>query len=96
MAALLTTATANTVGTGASHTGPCTVWVSGTMDGARVVIQGSATDGSYTPLSNGLMTPSRFDGGVGAAAIDGQGTYYLRAVLENAGSSTSVTVTTTQ
>lgn len=43
MAALLTTQTSNTTGTLTSHTGPCTVFVHGTPDGARVVIQASPT-----------------------------------------------------
>lgn len=96
MAALLSSATSNTTGTGASHSGDCTVWVTGTFDGATVVIQGSNTDSNYGKLDNiTIPNPATFKA-PGCLAVNAKGTYYLRAVLSGAGSNTSVSVTTTQ
>ena len=36
---LLNAVTTNTTGSGASHAGPCTVFVRGTFDGAKVSVQ---------------------------------------------------------
>ncbi len=98
MATLLSAVSTNTTGTGASHTGPCTVFARGTFDGARVVIQVADADSAanYTKADNvSIPNPSRFQE-KGNCAINAQGTYFIRAILENAGSSTSVTVVTTQ
>jgi len=96
MATLLDGVSSDTTGTGASHTAPATVFVRGTMDGARVVIQVSDDDTTYVKADNiSLQNPCVFNGITGCCNIDGNGTYYIRAVLENAGSSTSVTVETT-
>lgn len=98
MPALLTNVTSDTTGSGQSHSGPCTVFVTGTMDGATVVIEGSPTTNTadYVKLDRSIVPQAQFIDRTGASAVDGQGTYYLRAVLTNAGSSTSVSVETTQ
>lgn len=95
MATLLSAVTTDTTGTGASHSGDCTVWVTGTLDGATVVIQGAPTDANYVKLDRSILPQSRFSE-PGACHVSGKGTHYLRAILENAGSNTNVTVTTTQ
>lgn len=98
MASLLTSATANTTGTGASHSGPCTVWVRGTLGGATVVIQAADvdSDANYVKVDNISQPAAGTFKDKGCLLISATGTYYVRAVLSNAGSSTSVTVTTTQ
>lgn len=97
MATLLSGVSANGAGSGASHSGPCTVWVRGTLDGATVMIQGADadSDANYVKLDKSIIRNDKFTG-KGSSTVDGQGTYYLRAVVSNAGSSTSVTVVTTQ
>lgn len=96
MATLLSSVTTDTTGTGASHSGPATVWVRGTFDGAEVVIQVSDDDTTYVKADNvSIPNPARFKGN-GCVAIGAVGTYYIRAVLSNAGSSTSVSAVTTQ
>lgn len=98
MATLLNAVTNNTVGTLTSVTGPCVVWVTGTSDGAEVVIQGSPADNTakVVPLDRSIMPQGLFQGRTGAVLVDMPGTYYLRAVLGNAGDDTSITVETTQ
>lgn len=99
MATLLNAVTSNTTGSGASHDGPCTVFARGTFDGARVVIQIADENvaASFQKADNiSTPNPARFDGHGGTVTIHGQGTYFVRAILENAGGSTSVTVVTTQ
>jgi hypothetical protein len=93
VADLLTDETADTVGTGASHSGACTVYVYGTWDGANVTIQVSPDDTNY--VNADLFGADTFRGN-GAVGIDGKGTYYVRAVLTDAGSSTSISAETTQ
>lgn len=97
MATLLNAVTTDTVGTLTSHSGPCTAFVTGTLDGATVVLQASPTTNTtdVVKVDKGVIPYARFEA-TGCTNVDGQGTYYLRAVLENAGASTSVTVTTTQ
>lgn len=97
MATLLSAVTANGAGSGSSHSGPCTVWVRGTLDGATVVIQGADadSDANYSKLDKSLIPQATFKT-KGNCNIEGKGTYYLRAVVSNAGSATSVTVVTTQ
>ena len=94
MATLLSTQTTNTTGSGASHTGPCTVHVYGTFDGAEVVLEmaDSDTAAEYVPIGR----QGTFNKTGGNCTVDAQGTYFLRAKLNRAGSSTSVSVTTTQ
>lgn len=97
MATLLNGVSANGAGSGASHSGPCTVFVHGTFDGATVVIQGSDadTDAKYSRLDRSILPQDKFQV-KGNCAVQAYGTYYLRAVVSNAGSSTSITVVTTQ
>lgn len=96
MATLLNAVTANTTGTGASHSGPATVHVHGTFDGATVVIQVSDDDTTYEKADNvSAVSPATFRNG-GVMSINAYGTYYLRAILENSGGSTSISVKTTQ
>jgi len=98
MATLLSAVTTDTVGTLTSHSGPATVFVNGTPDGATVVIEASPSTNTtdVVKIDRSLMPQAIYVNRTGCCAIDGQGTYYLRAVLEDAGSSTSITVTTTQ
>ena len=92
MATLLDAEDEATTGTGASHTGPCTLHVheDSVLDGALVQIQmaDSDTEAEYKTIRefNGKET----------ATIEGQGTYFLRAILSRVGTSTSVSITTTQ
>lgn len=97
MPTLLSNRTTNGAGTGASHSGPCTVWVRGTLGGASVVIQGADadSDANYVKLDKALIPQSTFVE-KGCATIHGNGTYFLRAVVSNASASTSITVVTTQ
>ena len=98
MATLLNAVTADTVGALQTHSGPCTVHVSGTPGSARVVIQMSPTTNTtdVSKIDQGPVPFGRFDGRTGSVTVDAQGTYSLRAVLENADANTSITVTTTQ
>ena len=98
MATLLSSATADTTGTLTSHTGPCTAFVHGTMDGAVVVLEASPSTNTtdVVPIDYVARSQGDFRDRTGCVTVDAQGTYYLRAVLSEAGSSTSVTVTTTQ
>lgn len=97
MPTLLNAVTTNTTGSGASHTGPATVWVRGELGGATVVIQGADTDvaANYVNLDKSVIAENVFraTGGMQCSAV---GTYFLRAVVGNAGPATNVTVVTTQ
>jgi ribosomal protein S9 len=96
MAALLTTAAANAVGTGASHSGPATVFVRGTFDGAVVVVQLSDDDTNYVKADNSsIVNPARITG-PGAVTVNALGTYYIRCVVSGGGSSTSINAVSTQ
>jgi len=97
MATLLNEATSNTTGSGESHSGPCTVFVRGVLDGATVVIQGADADSAanYVRLDNSII-PSDVFRTNGSSTISGYGTYYLRALISNVGVATNVTVVTTQ
>ena len=97
MATLLSAVSENGAGTGASHSGPCTVFVRGTLDGATVTIQvaDADSDANYVKPDRSAMPESRF-ASKGSCTLAAYGTYYVRAVVSNAGSSTSVTVVTTQ
>ena len=98
MATLLSAVTTDTVGSATTHSGPATVFVTGTPDGANVVLQISPTTNTtdFVKIDRSIMPVSLFVNQTGACAVDAQGTYSLRAILENAGASTSVTVTSTQ
>lgn len=97
MATLLNSATTNGAGTGASHSGPCTVFVHGELDGATVTIEVADADsaGNYVKPDRTIAPESRFTS-KGAVSLNAYGTYFVRAVVSHAGSSTSVTVVTTQ
>ena len=94
MATLLDAVTSDGAGTGASHTGPCTVIPhrDSVFDGARVSLQIADTDTAtdYANIDGAVITTSD------AININARGTYYLRAVVLDAGSSTSITIKTTQ
>ena len=92
MATLLSAVSSDTTGTGASHTGPCTVFVSGSLGGGEVTldIAPSDTAGKYVPAGR-VSTITQ----PGSYTIDALGTYFLRARLSRS-SGASVTVETTQ
>ena len=94
MATLLSAVTADGAGSGASHTGPCTVMVHGdsVFDGATVGLEIADSDDAneYVAIDGAVFHIND------AMDIAGRGTYYLRAVVNNAGASTSITVVTTQ
>jgi hypothetical protein len=97
MAALLTAATASTDGTGASHSGPCSVFVRGTLAGAQVAIEVADENvaASYVKPSKAAMPESRFSE-PGSVTLNAYGTYFVRARLVGATATTNVTVVTTQ
>ena len=95
MATLLSSVSVNGAGTGASHTLPATVFLTGTFDGAEVVVQVSSDDVNYVKADNvNTAKPSRFSA-PGAVAIDVRGTYYIRCVVTGAGGSTSISAVST-
>ena len=93
MAALLTTQTSDTTGTGASHSCPCTAFVTGTFDGCTVNLLAADADTAGKYVSFGPQSQRQSPG---AITVNAYGTYYLRADVVGAGSATSVTVATTQ
>lgn len=97
MATLLSAVSANGAGTGASHSGPCSVFVRGVLDGATVTVEVADADSAdnYVKADRSIMPVSRFET-KGSCSLSAYGTYFVRAVVSNAGSSTSVTVVTTQ
>lgn len=97
MAALLTTA-GNGKGTGASHTGPATVYVRGTFDGATVVVQvaDEDVDASYVKADNVSLRPSTSLKSKGVCKLWGDGTYFIRCVVSGGGANTSITAVSTQ
>ena len=95
MATLLSGVSANGAGTGASHSGPATVFVRGTFDGASVTIEVSDDDSTYVKPADELMRVRQVKSGK-AFNIDAYGTYYIRAVVAGAGSSTNLNCVTTQ
>ena len=95
MATLLSAVSVDGAGTGQSHTGPCTVILRGdsVMDKATVQIQISIanTAGHFVPAGR-----ESFFTQPGVINVDAQGTYFLRAVVNQAGASTSLTCETVQ
>ena len=94
MATLLSSVTEDTTGTGASHSGPATVFVRGVFDGASVSVLVSDDDTNYVKPDNlagrsHLTVP-------GAVSITAYGTYYIRCDVVGTGSSTSVSAVSTQ
>ena len=92
MATLLSAVTEDTTGSGASHTGPATVWVSGSAGGGTVEIQAAPSDtpSKYVPM--GRLSQIKHPRVV---TVDALGTYFLRAVLVGS-TGASLTVETTQ
>lgn len=95
MATLLSAVSTNGAGTGASHSGPCTVVIpnDSVFDGAAVHIQLAIADSAadYGPAGRDAILTQP-----GSVAITAQGTYYLRALVERAGASTSIDCATNQ
>lgn len=96
MAALLTAVTANGAGTGASHSGPATVFVRGTFGTATVAVQVSDDNSTYVKADNvSAVKPSTLHA-PGVVNIDCKGTYYIRCVVMDANTSTNITAVSTQ
>lgn len=93
MAALLTNQTTDTTGSGSAMSGPCSVLVYGTLGGAQVSLQAADTDteAHYQPVGFKSVIQSG-----GWVDVNIQGSYYLRAKLSKAGSTTSVSVVANQ
>jgi hypothetical protein len=92
MATLLDGVEEDTTGTGASHSGPCTVFVSGDLGGGEVSldIAPSDTAGKYVPAGRASTITQP-----GSYTVDALGTYFLRARLSRS-TGADVTVETTQ
>lgn len=94
MATLASAVTSDGAQSGQSHTGPCTVMVHGdsVFDGATVSLEIADSDDAndYVPIDEAVFRNGD------ALDIAGRGTYFLRAVVANSGSSTSITIVTTQ
>lgn len=95
MATLLSSQTSDGVGSGASHTGPCTVFVSNdsVFDGAVASVEAYSADTSAKYVSIGI--PGQLTA-PGAINVNIQGAYYLRGRVSKAGSNTSINMDTTQ
>ena len=92
--AILTNQTSDTTSSGVSHTSQTAVHVTGTFDGATVTIEVSLDDSAYVKADNTagearLTVP-------GVVPINHPGSYYIRASVLGAKSSTNITVKTTQ
>ena len=89
MATLLDGASSNGAGTGVSHSGPCAVAVEGdsVFNGASVRVEWARvnTAAKFVPVD-----PNRTFYGPGGIAIGIEGTYFLRAVVADAGAGTSI------
>lgn len=96
--ATLLSAAGNGTGTGASHTGPATVFVRGTFDGATVVVQvaDEDVDASYVKADNVSLRPATSFKAKGCCDIAGRGTYFIRCVVSGGGANTSITAVSTQ
>jgi len=94
---LLNAVTANTTGTLVAHTGPCSVFIFGSLGGCSVALETSVDDTPANVIPLGpAINPTTWQDGRGSFRVDHAGTYYLRAVVRNATSATSVSVSTTQ
>lgn len=102
MATLLSGVTTDGAGSGASHTGPCTVHVPDNVvwDGAYIIIEiaDSDTAAEYTPVGDQTTNGGgRFQQGEQQPLnVNALGTYFIRAVVYGAGNATNLTCTTTQ
>lgn len=92
MATLLDEATDAGAGTGASHTGPCTVHVHGdsVFDGAVVELQSADSDTEAEYVTFKVLNNKQ------QVTVDIRGTFFLRAFLKRPGAATSISITTTQ
>ena len=92
---LLSAVTSDGAGSGVSHTGACTVILHGdsVMDGCSVGIEIADSD---TAADYATVGPQGVFRQPGSVLVNGQGTYYLRAVVANSGTNTSVTCKTVQ
>jgi hypothetical protein len=95
MATLLSSVTTDSVGTGASHSGPATVYVFGTFGDAFVDIEVSPDDTNYVSVDIDGNSIGRLRG-PGCFQVGGNGTYYIRASVRNASATTSISASTTQ
>ena len=96
MATLLNNVTTDTTGIGASHTGPCTVFVRGVFDGATVKIEVSDDDTTYIDADNTSFVNTTIISSDSCVNINCLGTYYVRCVLADAGAETNVSAVSTQ
>lgn len=80
-----------TTGDAASHTGPCTVWVTGDLKGGRIDLLGGAASDRLAPTGRipQISQPGSYN-------VEAVGTYYLKATLHNGGASPTCIVETTQ
>lgn len=88
MADLITSG--NTTGDAASHTGPCTVWVSGDLKGGYVELTGGVST-RLVPMGrvSRIQHP-------GCYTVDAQGTYNLKATITGHSATPAAVVETTQ
>ena len=96
MASLLSARTTAGHGTGASVSGPCTVFVRGTFDGAICTVEVSDDDTTYVAPDNLSPHPGSELRAPGCCNVDGRGAYYVRCSVVNVGSSTSISAVSTQ
>lgn len=95
MATLLNAVTTAATGA-ATHSGPCTVFVSGSLGGGEVVCEVSTDGSNYVKVENqGSKNYLRFRSPA-AANCDAYGTYYLKATLDGCTGTPSCSVITTQ
>lgn len=95
MATLLNAVTTAATGS-ATHSGPCTVYVKGSLGGGEVVVEISDDGSTFVKVENhGPNNQMRFRGPA-AATVAAYGTYTLKAELANCTGTPSCTVTTTQ
>jgi hypothetical protein len=90
-ATLLSAVTTDTTGEGSALSGPCTVDVTGGLDGGHVSIDWSLDDVDYFDIEDPMInyTPKSWN-------VVRYGAYYLRARLYGSGGAAEVTVLATQ
>lgn len=95
MATLLNAVTTASTGS-ATHSGPCTVFVTGSLGGGEVVLEVSTDGTNYVKVENqGSKNNLRFRGPA-AANCEAYGTYHLKATLADCTGTPSCSVITTQ
>jgi hypothetical protein len=80
-----------TTGDAASHTGPCTVWVTGDLKGGILDLEGGAATDRLAPTGRICQISQP-----GSYIVDALGTYFLKATLRNNAASPTCIVETTQ